>query len=83
LRVALVHDWLTGLRGGERVLDELVGLFPAADLFTLVHVPGSTTPRIDACGSTPARSSVGRARASLPRLLPLLPWAVRQLRIDG
>jgi len=48
MRVALVHDWLTGLRGGERVLDELARIFPDADLYTLVHVPGATTPRIDA-----------------------------------
>ena len=37
MRIALVHDWLTGMRGGERVLEELCGLWPDADLFTLVH----------------------------------------------
>ncbi len=37
--VALVHDWLTGMRGGEKVLERLCELFPDADLFTLVHVP--------------------------------------------
>ena len=84
MRVALVHDWLTGLRGGERVLDELAGLFPAADLFTLVHVPGSTTPRIDALRihTSPLQRWSGSAR-HYRELLPLLPWAVRQLRIDG
>ena len=35
MRVALVHDWLTGLRGGERVLHELAVLYPDADLYTL------------------------------------------------
>ena len=84
MRVALVHDWLTGLRGGERVLDELAGLFPSADLFTLVHVPGSTTPRIDALRihTSPLQRWSGSAR-HYRELLPLLPWAVRQLRIDG
>ena len=48
MRVALVHDWLTGLRGGERVLHEHARMFPDAELFTLVHVPGSTTPEIEA-----------------------------------
>jgi hypothetical protein len=38
MRVALVHDWLTGLRGGEKVLDALVELFPDAAIFTLVHI---------------------------------------------
>ncbi len=84
LRVALVHDWLTGLRGGERVLDELACLFPAADLYTLVHVPGSTTPRIDALRihTSPLQRWSGSAR-HYRELLPLLPWAVRQLRIEG
>jgi glycosyltransferase involved in cell wall biosynthesis len=38
LKVALVHDWLTGMRGGERVLEALCGLYPEADLYTLLHV---------------------------------------------
>jgi hypothetical protein len=47
VRVALVHDWLTGMRGGEKVLEVLCELFPAADIFTLVHRPGSVSPRIE------------------------------------
>ena len=44
MRVALVHDWLTGRRGGERVLEQLALMHPDADLYTLVHVPGSSFP---------------------------------------
>jgi glycosyltransferase involved in cell wall biosynthesis len=43
----LVHDWLTGMRGGEKVLESLCGLFPEAPLFTLLHVPGSVSPIIE------------------------------------
>jgi glycosyltransferase involved in cell wall biosynthesis len=84
VRVALVHDWVTGLRGGERVLDEIARLYPSAELFTLVHVPGSTTPRIDALPlhTSPLQRWPGAAR-HYRALLPLLPFAVRQLRIDG
>ena len=46
-RVALVHDWLTGMRGGERCLEVLCELFPDAPLFTLLHEPGSVTPTIE------------------------------------
>jgi glycosyltransferase involved in cell wall biosynthesis len=46
-RVALVHDWLTGMRGGERCLEVLCELFPDAPLFTLLHVPGSVSPQIE------------------------------------
>jgi glycosyltransferase involved in cell wall biosynthesis len=84
VRVALVHDWVTGLRGGERVLDEIARLFPSAELFTLVHVPGATTPRIDALPlhTSPLQRWPGATR-HYRALLPILPFAVRQLRIDG
>jgi glycosyltransferase involved in cell wall biosynthesis len=47
MRVALVHDWLTGLRGGERCLEVFAELFPQADLYTLLHVPGATSEVIE------------------------------------
>jgi hypothetical protein len=47
LRVALVHDWLTGMRGGEKALEVLCEQFPDAELFTLLHVPGSVSPAIE------------------------------------
>ena len=40
-RVALVHDWLTGFRGGEKCLEVLCRLFPTAPIYTLLHVRGS------------------------------------------
>lgn len=45
--VALVHDWLTGMRGGEKVLAEIAGIFPDAPIFTLLHVPGSVSKEIE------------------------------------
>jgi glycosyltransferase involved in cell wall biosynthesis len=45
--VALVHDWLTGMRGGEKVLEVLCERYPGAELFTLLHVPGSVSPVIE------------------------------------
>lgn len=46
-RVALVHDWLTGYRGGEKVLEELCKMFPEAPLYTLVHIKGSVPAVIE------------------------------------
>ncbi len=48
LRAALVHDWLTGMRGGEKVLDALCRIFPDAPLWTLLHNRGSVCGRIEA-----------------------------------
>jgi glycosyltransferase involved in cell wall biosynthesis len=41
MKVALVHDWLTGQRGGEKVLEVLAEIFPGAPIFTLFHFKGS------------------------------------------
>jgi glycosyltransferase involved in cell wall biosynthesis len=47
-RVALVHDWLTGMRGGEKVLEMLCRRFPSAPLWTLLHRPGRVSEVIEA-----------------------------------
>jgi glycosyltransferase involved in cell wall biosynthesis len=46
-KVALVHDWLTGQRGGEKVLEVFAEIFPDAPIFTLFHFPGSQIPEIE------------------------------------
>ena len=84
MRVALVHDWLTGMRGGERVLESLVGLFPGADIFTLVHVSGSVSPTLEA---RPIRTSFLQRLPGAPRrfrqYLPLFPLAVSRFDLRG
>ena len=47
MRIALVHDWLTGMRGGERVHDVIARAYPHANLYTLFYQPGTTSPAID------------------------------------
>lgn len=41
--VALVHDWLTGMRGGEKALEAFCKRFPDAPLWTLLYNPGSVS----------------------------------------
>jgi glycosyltransferase involved in cell wall biosynthesis len=84
LNVALVHDWLTGMRGGERVLEALLTLFPDATIHTLVYRPGSTSPAIEA---RPIRTSflqrVPGGVRHYPYFLPLFPRAVKSLDVGG
>ena len=75
-RVALVHDWLTGLRGGERVLEALCQLYPAAEIFTLVHVPGASGPIIESHRIT--TSFLQRVRSRYRHFLPLFPAAIQR-----
>lgn len=47
MKIAIVHDWLTGMRGGEKVLEVLCELFPEAVLHTLIHIKGCVSPTIE------------------------------------
>jgi glycosyltransferase involved in cell wall biosynthesis len=47
IKVALVHDWLTGQRGGEKVLEVLAEIFPQAPIFTLFHFKGSQVDNVE------------------------------------
>ena len=77
-RVALVHDWLTGMRGGERCLEVFCELFPDAPLYTLLHVPGSVSPVIERRRIvTSFVQRLPAAATGYRRYLPLFPAAVR------
>ncbi len=84
MRTAIVHDWLTGLRGGEKVLDLLCEILPASDIYTLLYVKGSVTPRIE---SRPIVTSwLGKlpgVRHYYRWLLPWMPSAISRMRLEG
>jgi glycosyltransferase involved in cell wall biosynthesis len=83
LRVAVVHDWLTGMRGGERVLEGLCRLYPQAELFTLVHVRGSVSPAIEARRvHTSFVQRLPRSARYYRQYLPLFPIAIEQFDLD-
>jgi glycosyltransferase involved in cell wall biosynthesis len=83
-KVALVHDWLTGMRGGEKVLEAICELYPDATLYTLVQIPGSVSAEIE-------RHRIRRSLVQrLPRAgvlyrqyLPLFPTMVELFDLDG
>src|SRR6266403_818367 len=47
MRVALVHDWLHGMRGGEKVLESLLEIYPQATVFSLFLERGKVSPRLE------------------------------------
>ncbi len=82
LRVVLVHDWLTGMRGGEKVLEAFCRLFPQAPLFTLLHLPGSVSRLIeDRPITTSFIQKMPLAASRYRYYLPLFPRAVESLRL--
>jgi glycosyltransferase involved in cell wall biosynthesis len=84
VRVALVHDWLTGMRGGEKVLEGLCELYPDADLFTLFHQPGSVSPLIERHRiQTSWLQHLPFTSRHYRRYLPLFPSAVERFDLRG
>ncbi len=84
LRVWLVHDWLTGWRGGEKILLELVRMFPRARIATLIHVPGASHPEIDArVARTSFLQNIPGIAKHYRNLLPLFPAAIRKMHLDA
>src|SRR5579884_2677173 len=81
-RVVLVHDWLTGMRGGEKCLEVLCRRWPRARLFTLLHRRGSVS---DAIERLRLNTSFLNLLPGVPRyyryLLPLMPAAVASWRL--
>lgn len=76
-RVALVHDWLTGMRGGERCLEVLCGLFPDADIYTLIYNRGAISQAIESHKiSTSFLQAAPLLRRHYRYLLPFFPFAI-------
>jgi glycosyltransferase involved in cell wall biosynthesis len=82
LRVALVHDWLTGMRGGEKCLEVLCRAFREAKLYTLIHRQGSLSPAIESMQirTSPLQLIPGVFR-HYRHLLPIMPLAARAWRL--
>jgi glycosyltransferase involved in cell wall biosynthesis len=80
MRVAIVHYWLVGMRGGEKVIEALCEMFPQADIFTHVYVPEAVSDTIRAHRVTTSFINALPASARLyKRYLPLMPLALEQL----
>jgi glycosyltransferase involved in cell wall biosynthesis len=83
VKIAVVHDWLDTWRGGERVLAQILWIYPEADLFALVDFLSPADRR--ALDGRRARTSflqrVPFAKAGFRLLLPLFPRAVESLDV--
>ncbi len=84
MKIALVHDWLNGMRGGEKVLEVLCELYPSAEIFTLLLEEEKVSPRIR--GMTIHTSFIQKLPLSRRRYryyLPLFPRAIESFDLGG
>ncbi|HEX5483529.1 MAG TPA: glycosyltransferase [Terriglobia bacterium] len=84
LRIAIVHYWFVAQRGGERVIEAIAGIYPQADIFTLVldraALPASLRSRRI---TTSFLQRIPGATRYYQKLLPLFPLALEQFRLDN
>lgn len=84
MRVAIIHYWLVGMRGGEKVIEALCDMYPQADIFTHVYAPDMVSEKIRAHRIVPSFiNSLPRAARMYKNYLPLMPLALEQLDLRG
>lgn len=84
MKVALVHDWLIHMRGGERVLEAMAELYPDAVIYTLFSDKRRLSPSLQ---RMKIKNSFLHFLPGIRRyyrwLLPVLPAAIRSLKIES
>ena len=77
LRIAFVHDWLTGMRGGENVLEQMIEVLGPRDLYTLVSIEDKLSETIRSCNIIPSfLNRLPFAKTKHQLFLPLFPMAI-------
>jgi len=84
VKVAIIHDWLTGMRGGEKCLEVFCELFPDATIHSLVHVKGSLSDTIERMN---IKTSILQAFPDIDKtyryFLPFMPKLIEQFDLSG
>jgi glycosyltransferase involved in cell wall biosynthesis len=86
LRVAIVHDWLVVNGGAEKVLKEILNIFPEADIFTLVDFLNPKDRRDILKGKSTTTTFIQKlpfAKNHFRNYLPLFPKAIESLDLRG
>ncbi len=84
MRVAIIHYWFVGMRGGEKVIEALCKIYPQADIFTHVYQPEFTSAVINRhCITTSFISKFPKPARFYKSYLPLMPMALEQLDLRG
>lgn len=84
MKVAIVHYWLVGMRGGEKVLEEFSRLYPDADIYTHVAVPENLSDRLR--GHRITETFIAKlpwGRKLYQKYMPLMPLALETLDLTG
>jgi glycosyltransferase involved in cell wall biosynthesis len=82
-KIALVHYWLTGMRGGEKVVESICNVYPDIDIFTLVYNKDKISDKINSHKITTSFiQKIPFAKKKYRNYLPLMPVAIEQFDLS-
>jgi len=83
MKVAIVHYWLVGMRGGEKMLEALLEVFPEADIYTHVYSGAAVSPEIKKHRVyTTYINKLPFAKKLYQKYMPLMPRALQELNLQ-
>ncbi|MCM0605229.1 MAG: glycosyltransferase [Xanthomonadaceae bacterium] len=83
MKIALIHDWLTGMRGGEAVFQAICEMYPSAEIFTLIYQPNSVDRVFHSFKvHTSPLQKIPSIERNYRKFLPLMPLAVGRLDVS-
>jgi len=84
MKVAIVHYWLVNMRGGEKMLEALLEMFPQADIFTHVYNPQAVSPLIKSKRVFTSRvNRLPFAKKLYQLYMPLMPNALMDFNLQS
>jgi len=84
MKTAIVHYWLVNMRGGEKMLEALLEMFPEADIFTHVYNPKAISPLINSHRVFTSRvNRLPFAKKLYQLYMPLMPNALMEFNLQG
>jgi len=84
LNIVLAHDWLTGMRGGEIVLDAIAEIFPHSTIYTLLYVPGSVSPILRTIKrKVSLLQKIPSIEKRYRNFLPLMPYLMGSFKLEN
>ena len=83
MKVAIIHYWLVNMRGGEKMLEALLEIFPKADLYTHVYEPKAVSALINSHRVLTSRISRLPFAVRLYQIyMPLMPSALMDFNLQ-
>lgn len=83
MKVAVIHDWLTGMRGGEKVLEAILDIFPESEIFTLICDSNRISDKIKKHKiHTSFLQKIPGIFKNYRNFLPFFPFAIESFNLD-